>query len=302
MNNLEKLKKEIENKSISDELIIFELSDIDFVALQYIEYIAKIKNQVIEYLSSIESLFSANIFGETEFNDLSIKVHRCDRLSELNELIFSRKNVIIITNRVEKSIKDQYTEYIYEIPKLEDWQIKDYVYSTLEGIDQKKLDILIEKCKNNIYRLDNEISKICIFNEAERLHAFNSFLDDNIFSDISKYSIFDFTNAIIKKDFETLKSIYNEKENIDIEPLGVVTILLNSFRDIITLQFDPRLTPETSGIQKSRFWAIKYSCGYYTNDKLIEIFKLLCDIDKKIKTGTISIDILIDYLLINILN
>ena len=45
---LEQLKKDIENKSISDELIIFKLSDIDFICKQYINEIANIKQQIEE--------------------------------------------------------------------------------------------------------------------------------------------------------------------------------------------------------------------------------------------------------------
>ena len=301
-NNLEILKQDIQNKTVSGSLIIFELSDTDFVSNQYIAEIAKIRNKNIHYIEDINILFEVDIFGQSTISSDELVVCNCKKLTELNSLIFSMKDVIIVTYKVEDSLKELYESNIYKVPKLEDWQIKDYVYSTQQTIPTTDLDELIEKCNYNIYRIDNELAKLNIFTDAERPYVFNDFISDNVFSDLSKYKIFDFTNAIIKKDIPTLINIYKEKDNIDIEPLGVVTILLNSFRDIITLQFDPRLTIDTSGIPKNRFWAIKYNCGIYTNQKLIQIFKLLCDIDKQLKTGSITIDLIIDYLIINILN
>ena len=114
-------------------------------------------------------------------------------------MIFSKKCVIIITYTINKSLNDKYSSYIYEVPKLENWQIKDYVYSILGNVPQNKLDLLIDKCKYNLFRIQSEIDKILIFDESLHPIIFDTFLSDNVFSDLSKYSIFDFTNAIIKR-------------------------------------------------------------------------------------------------------
>lgn len=300
MTNLEILKNSIENNSVSDEIIIFEYLDTDFVCNQYIQKISEIKNMDVEYIEDIDRFLHPDIF-DIYNNESFLYVYRIDTLSEINENIFSRQNIVIISNKIEKSVKDIYYKYIYEIPRLENWQIKDYVYSIEPEISQDKLNNLLESCKYNIYRIDNELHKINMFSNLEKPYVFDEFISENVFSDLSKYSVFDFTNAILKKDKEKLITIYKDKNNVDIEPIGVVTILVNSFRDVIRLQFDPRLTPETSGIQKNKFWAIKYNCGYYTNKELIDIFTFLCSLDLKVKNGYVSTDMLIDYIIINVL-
>lgn len=302
MTKLELLKKQIEAKKVTDSLIIFNYTDNDFICVQYIKAIAKIKQKAIYYLESLDSLFQVNIFGETDYDENALQVFRCVELLELDERIKQKQNLIIVASKIDKSIKETYSEYIYDVPKLESWQIKDYVYSTQQPIAQDKLNLLIDKCHENIYRIDSELSKLNVFSNQEKPSAFNDFVIDGVFSDISKYNIYNLTNAIIKHDINALKLVYIEKDNIDIEPIGVVTLLLNSFRDIIRLQLDPRLTPETSGIAKNKFYAIKYNCGIYSNAKLIEIFKLLCDMDKRIKTGTIDVSRIVDYLIIKILS
>lgn len=298
---LEQLKKNIENKSISDELIIFKLSDIDFICKQYINEIANIKQLPIEYIEDISSLCQVDIFGINSINR-SISVFKCEELNNLNKLILKRKNVIIICKNITAEIESKYEPYITIVPKLESWQIKDYIYSVLENVDTKKLDYLIDKCNNNIYRLDNEISKLTIFDNSTRENMFDLFVSDNAFSDLSKYSIFDFTNAIIKKDIDLLRIIYKEKSNMDIDTFGLITILLNSFRDILSVQCNPKMTADKLGVTSKKFWAIKYSCGFYSNEKLLHIFRFLCDIDKKIKLGELPTELVIDYIMLNILN
>lgn len=294
MNKLETLKKLITDHQFRySELMIFVYTDTDFIATQYITEMQKIDGRTFEYVDSltVNSLF--------DFND-SIKIYRCDLLDCTDTSIING-NFIIVTEGISKQSKEILGNYIFDIPKIEEWQIKDYTYSKLPNVDRTKLDELIYSCKNNLYRLDSEISKLCLFADIETPAVFDEFLYDGVFSDLSRYSVFDFTNAILKKDLDKLLVIYKEKDNIDIEPMGVVTILLNSFRDIISLQFDPRITPESSGMSKSRFWAIKYNCGIFTNKELIKIFDFLLQLDKKVKQGDISTDILVDIILLKIL-
>ena len=108
---LEQLKKDIENKSISDELIIFKLSDIDFICKQYINEIANIKQLPIEYIEDISSLCQVDIFGASSLNH-SISVFKCEELNNLNNLILKRKNVIIICKDITEEIEHKYEPYI----------------------------------------------------------------------------------------------------------------------------------------------------------------------------------------------
>lgn len=293
MNKLESLKKLLEDRQhINFTLMIFVYTDTDFIATQYIDRMQEIEGYKFEYTDSLQtnSLFDS---------DDTIKIFRCDTLDSVPVSDYNK--YIIITKQVDSNVRAQLDKDIFDIPRLEEWQIKDYVYSSLPDVKPEKLNELIYSCKNNIYRIDNEIQKLQIFKDFNVSSLYEDFLQDGIFNDISKYSVFDFTNSIIKKDKDKLLAIYKEKESIDIEPMGVVTILLNSFRDIITLQFDPRLTPESCGMARNRFWAIKYNCGIYTNKELIKIFDFLLGIDKRVKMGELPTSILIDLILIKIL-
>lgn len=294
MADLKELKKNIEKGAVNWFPIIFQCSENTFVANQYLQKISDILEIPVSYVDDFNSLFSEDLFG-VESSEL--KVFKCDTL-ESNRRLSNLKNTIIICSKIKGDVEDR---FVYKIPKLEKWQIKDYVYSVLTGISHKDLDRLIEICGYDIFRIQGEIDKLLIFSEIERQSSYEDFVSDDVFSDLSSYSIFDFTNAIIKDDKEKLLSAYKEIKNIDIEPFGVLTVLVNSFRDIIRIQLDSRLTPESMGIAKNKFWAIKYNCGVYPKDRLLNIYHMLCGLDSKVKSGAMPVEHMIDYIVLNIM-
>lgn len=296
------LKQELENKHVLSKFLIFKYSDTDFIPFQYIEEIKKITGKqaiIIEDLSTLVTKQKSLFINTNEDITNEIKIYITDKFE--TSLSLQDKFLYIICKSIEKSTKELYNNYIIEIPKLEDWQIKDFVYSIAEGVTKTQLDNLIEVCDNDIYRINNELEKITLFSESERKYTFNQFVQDGIFNDLSKYTIFDFSNAIIYKNKEMIKNIYNEFERIDIEPIGLVTILLNNIRNIIKVQLANSPTPETCGMKAGQFYAIKKSCGLYTKKQLLQLFDLLTDIDRRIKLGEIPVNrFLIDYLIISI--
>ena len=199
----------------------------------------------------------------------------------------------------DKSL-DIFNPYIVEMPKLEDWQIKDYVYSRADGISTHKLDWLISICNNDIYRLENELDKIELFNIKERDLLFDVFVDNGMFSDLSNLVVFDLTNAILQKDIKKVNTILEEIKNFDCEPLGVNTILVNSFRNIINIQLTQNPTAEKLGMKGNQFYALKKSCGYYSKEQLIKIYDIITSAEYKMKSGEISNEQLIDYMILNI--
>lgn len=292
---INELKFNIENKVSLKKLVIFKISDNDFIPIQYIKEISKYENKSIKYIELLDEIDTLNVFNNIS-NDLY--VYRTDNFDLKDNSIKTVTNLFIICKKITT---DYYNEYIIEVPKLEDWQIKDYVYSLAEGVDTNKLDELINSCKNNIYALEQEINKLFIFSKDERKYVFEQLELDNAFGNTDEYNIFNFSNALIKKDIETLFKIYKKIKSSDIDPIGLVTILYNNFKNIINVQLSKNASAQELGLTPKQFWAIKYSCGYYSKEQLINAFKVITNIDKLIKTGYLSANDVIDYLLIKIL-
>ena len=299
---LKELKTQIENKSLSSTFVIFKSNE-SFIPNQYIRAINDILNLDVEYIEDLYSLGSTkvDIFFNALSNTNSLRVHHTDNLTFNNNSLLTETNLIIVTKKVDKDTEKIYKDYIVEVDVLEHWCIKDYLYSILEGLDTKYIDWLMLNCNYDINRLQLEAEKILIFPTNERNIVFNQMLEDDAFMDISSKTIFDFTDAIVKKDINRLLTIYDEIDNIDIEAIGVVTVLYQNFRKLLQVWMSKNPTTESTGLSSKQIYAINKLPRIWSEQDLVKILQLLSSIDFKVKSGTMPVNILRDYLVVNIL-
>lgn len=290
------LKHQIENKNISDTFKIFIYSDNTFAVNQYIKEISKIKNLDINYSESLDNLNSDDIFAFS--TDEILHVINVDKLLPPYIDVEKLNNVIVKCKSVDTSLLQHYSEYIYQFPKIESWQIHDLI-KTMTHLSDNKLDWLCNCCNYSIYRLYNEALKLQLFDDSETM--FNLFNIENAYIDLNNRTTFDLVNALVVRDVNTIGDIIANIEYIDIEPFAVLTLLIKQFRLVINIQTNAKATAESLNISSKQFYVVRKNCGKYSNDKLIEIYSLLTDIDYKIKSGELDSNQLIDYLIINIL-
>lgn len=145
-----------------------------------------------------------------------------------------------------------------------------------------------------------KLLKLKLFQDTNS--AFELFNIEDAYSDLSNYNIFNFITAITKRDLNTIVDILKNINNIDIEPYGVLTLLLKQFRTIIDIQMNPKASAESLNMPPKQFYAIKMNCGRFDNNKLIDIYEKLTSIDLMLKSGELDNNKIIEYLLINILN
>jgi DNA polymerase III delta subunit len=296
---LQELKQSIETNTFKPTTMIL-VSEDKFIPLQYVEEIKKQYN--ILYIESLQELVpnEDDIFEDYTEISSDIIIFNTELVDFSDEILFNKDNVIVITNKIDKSSKKFYGDMVIEVPKLVDWQIKDMVYSFGKGVDSKHLDWLIHNCNGNVNRLYQEMTKLLIFSESERTHLFEEMIEDGAFDDLSANTIFNFTNAILKKDYSRLKLIYEEIDNIDVNDFGLLTILYNNFLNVINIQMGVNPTPESLGMSWGQFNAIKHNCGYYSGAQLINILKLISDMDRRIKSGEFPTNIMRDYMILSI--
>lgn len=274
----------------------------DFVPLQYVESYRK-NNVNVKYVDDLSVVTTRvdSLFGDYTDDSNTLYVYSCDNLdlseTEISNIQIATKNVIVICPKVSDTVQSKLSDKIIVIPKLEKWQIEDLAYSMADGADPDDIAYLLKVCGNDVHRLYNELEKVSLFSEQERKSAVKDFIYDGIFNDLSHYNVFDISTAIVKRDVNTLKNVYSEINNIDCEPIGLVALLLKNFKDVITVQLSSNPSPEKCGMESKKFWAVKYSCGYYTKEQLIKIYEMLTSIDFQIKTGSISTSELIDYMI-----
>ena len=305
------LKKTIENKTLNDTFLILQWSDTNFIAKQYVEEIAKNKHLKISYVNDLKGLNTSqnDFFGASIPDTLYVMIIEKFE-SNIND--FSTfNNVIVICERVEC---EQAKTYVIKIPKLIDWQIKDYMIMKCKGVNQKKLEWLQKISNNNIYRIDNEISKLCIFDKQQQEGIFDLLNEEGGYGDLSESNFFDFTNAIKTKDLNKLRTLLLEIDSIDVEPMGIITMLHKDFKLIIDIKLSKLdskdLVNEFVARKKISINQFNYYNKYFTklfNEQMLaKIYKFIVNVDYDLKSGnlgSISSDKnrFIDYLICNLL-
>lgn len=302
---IEVLKSNLESNTL-DEFYIFLNSENSFLSNQYIKAISETKQLKIVYVDDLKSLLpdKNDIFGSTELIDSTcLYVYKVNIFDSKDFGISDIKNLIIVCDKIDEETKQIYSSYVVEMPKLLDWQIKDYVYTLGDGIDTKKLDWLINVSNSDIYRLHNELSKLNMFSVKERDSLFDLMSNEDAFIDLSNYVIFDLTNAILQKDIKRIMYMLEDVKNWDCEPLGLQVLLTNNFKKVLSIQLSPNATAEKLNMNPKQFYAVKKNtCGYYSRDQLIKIFDIVSSCDYKMKSGELSNDMLIDYMILHILS
>lgn len=302
---IQELKAQIEAGNVSHDLIIFKDTENNFISNQYIRAIQKLRNQEIQYIDSPMELIqdSWSIFGADESVENTLRVIKSDSFTWSSTRIAELKDVIIVVSKFsDKTVEKHFEPWTVSVPKIEDWMLKDYVYSTTEGVAQKDLDWLMNLCGKNRDRLQMELDKLILFGVDERKYLFNDLIRDGAVDDLSSYSIFSFTNAITSKDLKMLMTIYKELDRVDVNEFGLLTILVKNFKNILMVQLTANPTPESTGIDGKQLYAVKRIPRVYSPDQLVKIYQMLLDIDRQVKTGELPTDILIDYIIIKILS
>lgn len=294
---LQELKNNLLENHFPNQAFIFKYDDNTFLVKDYINKIQEITNLTINYLNSVDDLIALTNDAFFDYSE-QLNILFLEKLTQNipNNLV----NCIIVCQNIEKDIKENLKEYIIEFPKLEDWQIDDYANIRLDGVNTNAISWLCNVSQHNIFRLDNEIQKIEIFDKKDRNNIFNLINSDNGYSDLNNFNIFNLINGIVKKDKKSVCDILSVIDTLDIEPMGLITLLIKQFKNVIDIQLGNNPTPTKLGVSQKQFNAIKYNCGKYTSNQLLDIFSLLTSIDFKLKSGILENDRIIDYTICNI--
>jgi len=304
--DIKELKNKIETNSLGNDLMIWKIPDHKvwglntdesswFIARQYIRQIAKNKNLDIKYIDSLDDIPTTSLMS-----DPTLYIFKTEEFNNPKPI----ENLIVICNKTSDK------EAIV-FPKLEAWQFIDYIKGVVPGINSEDLEWLATQYNFSMaretwmryFRFYNDMMKISIFPEEDQATLFNNLYKAGEYSDISNLTIFDLSNAILRKDKKLALEVLKVFPYIDSKPdLWLLSILLNNFKRVIDIQMNTNSTAQSLGISDKQFYAIKKNnIGVYSNKELIYIYKLLTEMEYKFKFDGLSADQLVNYMVIKIL-
>lgn len=279
--------RELKNKILAQEALSFPLLfinyDNDYLIKSYVKKIAENNSLTIKEIESIKEMvdIESGMFKEVDYLYI-YKLNKDDNLSK--EQLNDYKIILISdTDRKDSDIE----KVVFN--KLENWQIEAYVQALLPGLDNREVSWLCKNAKYDIWRLDNEASKLNIFDKKDQSKILMAINDDNGYVDLNELTIFNLSNAIMNKDMLGIKKVVEDIDNIDVEGTGLVTILLKNFLNIINIQTNSKATAQSLGMSEKQFRYLQYNqCNKYSNEELFNIYNFLTDIDYKLKSGLLE--------------
>ena len=299
---LSQLKSDIKEKNLKDSFFLFLCKDGDhFLAEQYSKEISKILNRKISYIDNIDSYITPQIslFGEDPVEEL-LNIYVCSEFTIVSDKLKFAKNLIIITDKISPEVNKLLDYSIAEFPKLENWMVQDYAYVKGEGIDKEDINLFLEMCSYNIYRVENELDKLKNFGKTQRKYLFKQMVQEGAFSDLTSYNIFSLTNAIQSRDIPTINKILSS--SMEIEPLALISLLCQNFKKMLLVWFDRNPTPENTGLKSNQILAIRNLPRNYSKEQLVKTFKFLTSLDLELKKGNLPNDDLTSYMIGKILS
>ena len=285
--NIEEVKSDLENNIWKYNNAIFKIYDTDFIAFQYIEKIAQLQNKDIEIVDNLENI-SVSKNELFEVTNCKLYVFKCDTFNYKIDL----NDTYVICKKVDESFYSN----VIEVPKLTDLFVKDWVFSICEGIPQNKLEYLLTTT-TDIYSLKQWVDIITTFNLSEREAVLDELTKHNQVCCESPKTVFDFATSIVNFDLNTMFTVYRNIDYIDINNIGLVTILIGQIRKFIDAKCN---TVFSSGLNmtEKQFYYLKSHCKYSLK-QLLKLYDFLTDMDVKLKTGYLEPNYWVDYIILN---
>ena len=179
--------------------------------------------------------------------------------------------------------------------------IEDYIKDRGYKIDKYNLDYLVELLGNDINNINNEIDKIILYLSDDKVISRE--VIDKLVSDNIDNIMYEFTNAVLDKDYDKISKMYND---FKIENVGydyLIGSLGNALRGALVIKILYNQGNSNSEIAKfigkKEFYIKKMieRLYNYTVDDLCMMIDKLGIIDREYKSGKSNIDMLELYLL-----
>lgn len=179
--------------------------------------------------------------------------------------------------------------------------VEDYIKDRGYKIDKYNLDYLVELLGNDINNINNEIDKILLYLNDDQVISRE--VIDKLVSDNIDNIMYEFTNAVLDRDYEKISKMYND---FKIENVGydyLIGSLGNALRGALVIKIlynQGNANNEIAKfIGKKEFYVKKMieRLYNYTVDDLCMMIDKLGIIDREYKSGKSNIDMLELYLL-----
>lgn len=196
-----------------------------------------------------------------------------------------------------KHFKDRAVEF----KKMDDRILMKYIKQNAPLSDEN-CQKLIEITDGDYGRILLEIDKMKAYSKAEAITpdgSFETLMKEQVIYVQPQDAIFDFVAAVLERRPAKAYNLLQQSKAIGEANLTLISVLYNNIK--ILLQVQSAKDYKTLGLNG---FVLKNTLPYrnnYTNGELVKALKLLRNIEKGIKTGSIPDDLSIEYFLVQVI-
>lgn len=281
--NASKSSYDIEEKDLSDAL-----EDLDTYSFLNDKKIIIIKNPFYNYNEKKFNHLLKYIDNPNPDNLLILVCEKLDSRLTATKKLKSSKNIEILKLEVNPY------QYVKNI-------LKDF------KIGEDTINLLVEKCKGDITRLDSECNKLMLYKDNSK-EITNTDVSNMVIEKLGESNeiLFSFVNSLLSKDTTNSFKYYKDLSRYNIDSNSIIGLVTSQTRLIYQVKtladkgLSNELIKDTLGV-KSVFQIkkIKNYIYQYSYKELANLISSLALVDLNIKSGKLDANMAIDMLLIN---
>lgn len=311
--DVNKVKSDIKTGNF-DRFYIFGVEE-GYVAKTYINKIAGKTGYNLEYANSVN-----DIYPKLKVKSI-IPVHTVyvviDDKEFLNSKYESRWDLIenniqddiliLMYTHIDKRVKfwKHFKEKAVIFEKLPERLLVRYIQKQVK-LSEDNCKLLIEVCESDLNRILSEVNKLKHHMQATKSedvpnNEFELLLFDGTIYRPPKDAIFDFVNAVLQRDINKSYELLEDCKAVGEANMVLISVLYTNFRNVLQVQScNGQNVSKSTGLTG---WQIRNVSPYkdvYDDERITDILLMLREVEKSIKTGTITDDISVEYALAHI--
>lgn len=257
------------------------------------------------FLNDKKIVIIHNVFTSIQEKKMEYLLKYLDHFHSNNLLILTSKKIDSRLNIVKKIKKNPNIEVVkLQINPFEYIQnnLKDY------KISNKDIYLLMDKCKDDITKIDSECNKLKIY-KFDALEITREDIENLVVKKLgdSNDSLFSFIKYLLIKDKRNALRKYRELVEYQIDSSSIIGLIASQLKLIYQIKIlmnqnftNDQITKKLS--LKSSYQVRKMSeySYYYTNQELGQFIHLVADLDYQIKSGRIDSKIALDLFIIHL--
>lgn len=280
----------------------------------YLQKIAEVGNATLKRVDSVKDVF-AGLQAHSFLSKPSCYVIRDDKdLLKQDETVWQglrdgvtqgKNIVILIYTSLDKRTKfyKANEDVITVFEKLSGEVLARYA-SNACGLNERYGYDLAHRVNLDYSQLMLECDKLKILSQVRGIpidDAYRQAIAEKLIYTTPQNVIFDFVDAFCKRQVNQAFTLWEELEELDSNPLGVLTLLYNNFKAMLVVSGGGDNLVQRTGLTA---WQIKNALekgNRYDVGELVRALQALRNLEKGIKVGHIDVDMAVYYALITIL-